>query len=400
MSATGFEGSTLEYRFVSPVMPGSDAITLFTEQPGQDAEFLISGDFDVGAFNVDNKTIRFDMNSSFGISFAPGDAFTISDIGIDDVPDIVGFTLSTNVAGLTAANITYTAQSFTITMPGSLDWLPGQYLEITAQFITDTQTPDPDPRPDPQPTKVTGTDGDDFLRGSGGQDIMAGGGGNDALFAGGGNDTVNGGTGDDTIGGGNHADVLYGEQGNDIIYAGEGNDAAYGGIGNDALFGGGGHDSLYGGDGRDTVWGGSGNDLLKGANGDDVLGGGAGNDEVFGGAGNDTVSGGDGNDQLFGNMGNDVLFGGAGKDTIDGGLGNDNLYGGGGADTFVFGKAEGNDVIRDFEADRDFIKLSGQTYTVGESANGDAILELSGGGTVTLIGVAIGDVNSDWFLTA
>lgn len=252
--------------------------------------------------------------------------------------------------------------------------------------------------PPPKPPVFTGTDGDDILRGSGNADVMNGGAGDDAVFGSGGSDTIRGGVGDDVIGGGNHADTLYGQQGKDTIYAGAGDDSAYGGEGDDILFGGGGQDSLFGGEGNDTVQGGGGNDLLKGANGDDVLQGGAGNDELHGGAGHDALSGGAGNDQLFGNRGTDVLSGGAGKDILNGGLGNDELSGGAGADTFIFSKNEGDDVIRDFEAGRDAIDLSGQTYTAVENENGDAVLELSGGGSITLNGVALGEVSSDWFL--
>jgi hypothetical protein len=40
--------------------------------------------------------------------------------------------------------------------------------------------------------------------------------------------------------------------------------------------------------------------------------------------------------------------------------------------------SSGNDVISNFEADRDITKLDGQSYIVVESANGNAILKLSG----------------------
>ncbi len=144
--------------------------------------------------------------------------------------------------------------------------------------------------------------------------------------------------------------------------------------------------------------GGAGSDFLYGGAGKDTLKGGAGNDKLYGNAGHDKLSGGLDNDDLFGNRGNDSLFGGAGRDVLDGGLGNDELSGGFGLDTFVFGKKQGDDVIRDFEADHDLVKLNGQTYTAVENADGDAVFELSGGGSVTLLGVALEDVKSDWFL--
>lgn len=248
------------------------------------------------------------------------------------------------------------------------------------------------------PTQITGTNADDVLNGTGGKNIIYGLLGDDKISAGEDNDIVKGGLGDDQINGGNQSDALYGEQGDDNIFGDDGNDIAYGGVGNDFLDGGTGNDFLYGGAGRDTLKGGAGNDFLKGANGDDVLNGGAGNDKLYGGAGHDKLSGGGGNDELFGNRGNDSLSGGSGKDVLDGGLGDDELSGGLGVDTFVFRKKEGDDIIRGFEAGRDIIQLNGQTYTALENADGDTVLELSGGGSVTLLGIALEDVQSDWFL--
>lgn len=392
MGATGFEGSTLTYTLEVPSAPSLGTVTPFTEQPGQDAEYTIFGGTDVGSINVDNNKIRFAVDSGWTVVYSTGEKLTISDTGLDDVPNITGFQFASDVPGLSTNSISFTSQSITIDV-GNIIWSDGQYLELIVTFAQPH-------KPDPEPTRLTGTDGNDKITGTGGRDILNGLEGNDVLFAGGERDTVKGGNGDDAIGGGNHADTLYGEQGNDTVYAGDGEDSAYGGIGDDALFGGNGHDSLFGGDGNDVAWGGAGNDLLKGANGNDVLGGGGGNDDLYGGAGHDSLMGGDGNDELFGNMGSDTLSGGAGKDVLNGGLGDDVLFGGFGIDTFIFDNAEGNDVIRDFEAGRDLINLGGQTYTVSESANGDAILELSGGGSVTLFGIAIGDVNSDWILAA
>src|SRR5690606_18384354 len=130
MSVTGFEGAYLSYGFTSPLMSGQDVLRFFTEQPGPDGAFSVSGNFDVGVLTVTNKTIRFDMNQSFGISFAPDDTITISDAG-GTAPNIVGFILDTNVVGLSVNDISFTADSITLTMPGAIDWFPGYHLEIT-----------------------------------------------------------------------------------------------------------------------------------------------------------------------------------------------------------------------------------------------------------------------------
>ena len=57
--------------------------------------------------------------------------------------------------------------------------------------------------------------------------------------------------------------------------------------------------------------------------------------------------------------GNDVLNGGKGDDTLLGGGGDDVLTGGKGRDTFVFGPGDGDDVITDFEKNKDTIFFEG-----------------------------------------
>ncbi|MDF1734693.1 MAG: calcium-binding protein, partial [Minwuia sp.] len=91
--------------------------------------------------------------------------------------------------------------------------------------------------------RLTGTDGDDFLRGNG--------------F----DETISGGNGNDTIAGRAGSDFLDGENGNDFIEGGDGDDLITGGSGND---------SLDGNDGNDTLDGGAGTDRLRGLAGDDT----------------------------------------------------------------------------------------------------------------------------------
>ncbi|MDC7267162.1 MULTISPECIES: calcium-binding protein [unclassified Shinella] len=347
------------------------------------------GDFDVGG-STEALTVNIE-----GVTFGPYTGQQYNGAFGPASPITVNLTISqatwATIIQDSVINISYDLG----TGFNNLSDAPGAEEFIKLRFDWDYHYTPPKP---PKPPVVTGTDGNDILRGSSVADVMNGGAGNDAVFGGNGNDTIRGGTGDDVIGGGNHADALYGQEGDDTIYAGAGDDSVKGGEGNDLLFGGAGHDSVFGGEGSDTIQGDVGNDLLKGANGDDVLQGGVGNDKLHGGAGNDALSGGAGNDQLFGNMGADTLTGGAGKDILNGGLGNDVLSGGVGIDTFLFGKNDGDDIISDFEVGRDAIALSGQTYTVAENENGDAVLELSGGGSITLNGIVIGDVSADWFL--
>jgi len=91
----------------------------------------------------------------------------------------------------------------------------------------------------------------------------------------------------------------------------------------------------------------------------DHLQGGAENDTLSGGKGNDGLYGYGGNDSLLGDSGNDTLDGGAEDDLLNGGKGRDMLHGDAGSDTFVLAPDMGEDTIRDFENDTDFIQLEG-----------------------------------------
>lgn len=385
-----FSGKNIDVKYLIPDPSSVLDFRSVTVGNGVEVSGLV-GDFTI---DISSNEIYVDYASIFSWGPAAFNGIAVSDVA-NNVDTIEGVSLDTNIVGLDASDITWDADNIWVNWQGIFGD-DNSYLRIVVDFVDAPVVH----KPDPQPTKFIGTNSDDSVNGTVGRDVVNGLGGGDTILAGGGSDTVKGGFGDDVIDGGNHADVLYGQQGSDTVKGGEGNDTVYGGVGNDAVFGDNGRDALYGGDGNDTVSGAAGDDLLKGANGNDVLNGGAGHDDLYGGAGSDKLSGGDGNDELFGNMGDDKLFGGVGRDILNGGLGDDKMSGGFGIDTFIFGKAEGNDIITDFEVGRDFIKLGGQTYTVIESANGDAILDLSGGGSVTLLGVSLTDVSADWFLAA
>ncbi|MNF64134.1 Hemolysin, chromosomal [compost metagenome] len=139
-------------------------------------------------------------------------------------------------------------------------------------------------------------------------------------------------------------------------------------------------DSITGNVLDNILSGGSGDDLLFGLGGKDTLVGGTGNDQLDGGSGNDTLLGESGNDTLIGGLGNDILQGGDGNDLLNGGTGSDTITGGAGSDTFkwVAGDADGStDNINDF--------------TLGASASGGDVLDLS----AMLVGVPAGGNNDD-----
>ncbi|WP_339851379.1 DUF4347 domain-containing protein [uncultured Nisaea sp.] len=196
-------------------------------------------------------------------------------------------------------------------------------------------------------------------------------------------DTLMGGGGADTIGSGGGEDVLYGNKGIDLVFGGEGNDTLYGGQDEDTVSGGIGSDVLYGNKGSDTLMGESDADSLYGGQNDDI---------VYGNQGNDVLHGNLGNDTLYGGQGDDYLVGDNGADLLVGNLGNDTLVGGEGADTFLIEGSGGNDQILDFTVGQDSLQFeAGLSYEAAD-VGGNAVLTMSDGVTVTLIGVRTSDL--------
>ncbi len=82
---------------------------------------------------------------------------------------------------------------------------------------------------------ITGTNGDDVLRGTASVDVIMGLGGDDVLTGGNGNDVICGGAGNDALSGDNGDDVLSGGSGNDTLNGANGDDVLIGGPGTDVL---------------------------------------------------------------------------------------------------------------------------------------------------------------------
>ena len=259
---------------------------------------------------------------------------------------------------------------------------------------------------------INGTAAGERITAGNGNDTVNGGGGNDTIYAGAGdtgNDRFLGGTGSDIIGGGAGADSLFGEAGSDTMFGGLGNDQIEGGADGDVIWAGAGSDNvsgdtgndiLGGGDGADNIVGGGDHDILYGGFGNDLLDGDIGNDTLFAGAGNDTLWGWTGNDVLYNGAGSDYADGEGGNDTLWGGEGSDELVGGSGDDVFGFASGNGNDLVGDFELfGGDIIDLTAFNFAsigavVGAMSNdgdGDAVLALSGGGSVTFLNISVED---------
>ena len=99
----------------------------------------------------------------------------------------------------------------------------------------------------------------------------------------------------------------------------------------------------------------------------DVVTGSSKADFVFLGSGDDAASTGGGADYIDAGTGSDRVKGGAGADTIIFGPGKDKGTGGRGNDTFIFSndKAQGRNIITDFDPTRDVISFEGGAVPVG-----------------------------------
>ncbi len=232
---------------------------------------------------------------------------------------------------------------------------------------------------------ITGLDTgqQDFLWGGSGNDSISGRSGPDVIWSGEGSDTVSAGTGNDTIDGGGGVSYLRGDEGND------------------SLIGGSDFDDINGNAGNDTVSTGAGEDYCVGGKDNDSLSGGADYDLVYGNLGDDTCNGDDGNDIVRGGQGNDVVNGGNGNDFVSGDKGDDTMIGGAGADIFhTFGDA-GIDRVTDFNlAQGDRVQLDPGTQFTVIQVGADTVINMTGGGQMTLVGIAMSSLTTGWIFGA
>lgn len=122
-----------------------------------------------------------------------------------------------------------------------------------------------------------------------------------------------------------------------------------------------------------------------------TLKGTAANDTLIGTANADTVFGYGGKDLIEGLKGNDVLAGGAGADVFR------YKTGGSGHDTLLDFAATGGDVVQVSKAVAGVKNFSGLYRNVRDDADGNAVLKLADGGTVTFEGVSRSQLAYDDF---
>lgn len=106
-----------------------------------------------------------------------------------------------------------------------------------------------------------------------------------------------------------------------------------------------------------------------------------------------------------GNGLDNTIIGNSVANVLTGGRGDDVLTGSGGADTFVFARQSGDDTITDFQNGKDHIDLTGYSGIddFGDIASiktvqGDAVITLSGGDTITLEDIKAATITANDFL--
>jgi Ca2+-binding RTX toxin-like protein len=258
-----------------------------------------------------------------------------------------------------------------------------------------------------------GQDGTDFIDGGASGDVIRGGRGDDSIYGRAGNDTIRGEEGADLLSGGGGADFLFGGDEGDTLFGEAGVDVLWGQDGVDFIDGGGSGDMIRGGRGDDTITGRTGEDTIHGEDGNDSIFGGYDGDLIYGDSGrdlldgfngNDEIWGGDDGDRLVGGRGDDVLYGGHGKDFLVGSDGDDTMTGGTGGDSFFYyvRAGAGEDTITDFNSFNDAIVLFDSGFddfaavlAATSDVNGDAVITLGAGQTLTLSGVTKASLQSD-----
>ncbi|MEX3016756.1 Hint domain-containing protein [Gymnodinialimonas hymeniacidonis] len=146
-----------------------------------------------------------------------------------------------------------------------------------------------------------------------------------------------------------------------------------------------------------TIDGSGNDDTLSGTEGDDTINGSSGEDSCSGGGRNDSVDRGDDGDQISGDAGDD-------GSTVHGYNDDGTLTDGKSEDAFVIRDGHGNDVITDFDPDKEIIafemteiaSFSDVSARLTEQ-NGNSIITFDNGDLITLYGVTNADLSPSNF---
>ena len=298
------------------------------------------------------------------------------------------------------------------------------------------------PAINPTPT-IVGGPGNDNLTGASGNDVLDGGAGNDLLYGGLGDDSYYVTVGDQVADDGG-IDTIYfsgsgfwrlapgfenivadgtgpvdfrGNNDANVMIGGPGDDYMNGRGGDDTMIGLGGNDNFDMSTGRpadavDGIWT-MGTRIVDGGDGIDTidydgyersavnidLGAGTARDGGDQGIGTATLVsienavGGQYDDTLKGSAGANVLFGRGGNDTLIGAGGNDILDGGDGNDTYVFGRGDGHDIVRESGGDLDTVQ-----FGAGISADQIRLQRSANDLVASIIGTADQLTIENWYL--
>lgn len=128
-----------------------------------------------------------------------------------------------------------------------------------------------------------------------------------------------------------------------------------------------------------TIYGGTGKDSIENYGSKTKISGGSGKDTIKNYGDSVIIYGGTGSDYIDNNGGKVKIYGGTGDDTISGGYGNETMKGGTGKDIFIY--TGGKDIITDYTAGKDEIKIS-SSYTV--TFSGKDVIFTTSDGTLTV----------------
>lgn len=225
---------------------------------------------------------------------------------------------------------------------------------------------------------ITGSSGDNFLRGGLGADTVHGGDGNDIVIGQEGADSLYGDGGDDSIDYRSEDLITDGGTGNDILTVG---DAAVSAIdlsnGADQVSGGG---TTTGFERVDANWMSTAVTIHGSASDNGMLRGGAGDDYIYGGAGNDVVVGQGGSDHLYGEDGDDSIDYRSEDAVTDGGNGIDTLtVGEAGVSTIDL--SNGADQVTGGGTTTNFENVNASWMTTGMTVTGNAGANVLTGGS-------------------
>jgi serralysin len=214
--------------------------TNLMNSPGHKANILngtfreIGIGFDTGPYQTwDGAFVTQNFAKSGGTVFLTG-------VGMDDKDGDRFYDIGEGLGGLTVTAVSSTGARYGTTTEDaggyslalaagtySVTFSGGGYASVTKQVTIassnvklDLIDPATGASPTPTPTTISGTAGNNTLKGTSAANTIEGNGGNDKLYGGTGNDALTGNAGNDRLYGDSGKDTLSGSSGNDILTGG------------------------------------------------------------------------------------------------------------------------------------------------------------------------------------